>query len=446
MASIVSLPSTNSVVFPPPPPTTNALTLEQRAQLRKSTTKLRQILGATPHLLDTDIVGILGPVHIQLPPRKEAPSPVLSESSVDSYSSRSSSSCSFYAPHPYAACASPERKPSTTSPSHSRKSSLRLRPSSAGRAGDHFDSQNTRVPVLRLAVSPPSPISSISSCSSSTSASVRSNSFDSHTRSHSFDDTASTTVCSASDMKFTLHPTRHSTSDRGDGSMEASFNAPSPSTVRRQKMDRIRKMLGDEVPVHLVFPDKNHEPKLSTESEPNFTEEFPPSGITPVAVAGTVIPRTKKGNPGKIVGARDSMGSFTPHRAKRQEKQKHEKSISSLTPSPPIVIPASSIPKHPSQRQLRVIVESPEEHGTSSFEGFGFGTSTLSKKSAVVVQTSWHVRDGITSSEAGKEDANKVWSTRKGYTGWDRSMVVGKSEQERKRAMSYRKPPPPIDF
>ncbi|KAJ3572334.1 hypothetical protein NP233_g3151 [Leucocoprinus birnbaumii] len=438
MASIVSLPSTatNSVVFPPPPPTTNALTLEQRAQLH------------------TDIVGILGPVHISLPSRKEAPSPVLSESSVDSFSSRSSSSCSFYPTHPYAACASLEHKPSTSSLSlHARQNSLCKRPSSAGRVSDHFESSKSRAPLLRLAVTPPSPTSSTSSCSSSSSpTSARSASIDSHNRSISLDDTASTTTHSASDMKFTLRPTRHATSVRGDDSMmEPSFKVPSPSSIRRQKMDRIRKMLGDDVPVHLVFPDqKLPEAEPPKEPEVHFADEVlhPSSSISPVAVAGTAIPRPKKVVSGKIVGARDSMGTFTPHRAKRQEKQKLDsKPLTPLPPSPPIVIPASSIPKDPSQRQLRVIVECPEEHGASSFEGFGFGSSAVKKSSQVVVHSSWHVRDGTVATEVGNElDANKVWSTRKGYTGWDRSIIVSKSEQERKKAMSYRKPPPPVDF
>jgi hypothetical protein len=213
-------------------------------------------------------------------------------------------------------------------------------------------------------------------------------------------------------------------------------------------MDRLRKVLGDDVPVHLVFPDQNSDTELSEESEGSFATGYTPSGIVPVAVAGTVIPRPKKANSGKLVGARDSMGSLTPHHAKRQEKQKTEKPLSSTPPSPPtIVIPASSIPKDTSQKKLCVIVESPDEHGLSSFEGFGFGSSMFTKKpSATVIQSSWHVRDGLAIHDVGKEDTNKVWSTRKGYAGWDRSMVVGKLEQERKRVMSYRKPPPPMYF
>lgn len=203
-------------------------------------------------------------------------------------------------------------------------------------------------------------------------------------------------------------------------------------------------MLGDEVPVHLVFPDqKQDDTELTKESEV-YSADVRSFGLTPVAVAGTAIPRPKKTSAAKIIGARDSMGTLSPHRAKRQEKPKAEKPKSPPPPPPPIVIPASCIPKDPSEK-LCIIVESPEEHGTGSFEGFGFGGSAA-KKATVVVQSSWHVRSGSSRDGTGLEDINRVWSTRKGYTGWDRSMVLGKSEQERKKAMSYRKPPPPIDF
>ncbi|PFH49713.1 hypothetical protein AMATHDRAFT_62559 [Amanita thiersii Skay4041] len=46
------------VYFPPPPPTTNTLTPRQRAHLRRSTKKLTQILGVTPHLVDMNAPSI----------------------------------------------------------------------------------------------------------------------------------------------------------------------------------------------------------------------------------------------------------------------------------------------------------------------------------------------------------------------------------------------------
>lgn len=237
-------------------------------------------------------------------------------------------------------------------------------------------------------------------------------------------------------------------------------------------------MLGDEVPVHLVFPDQeqgvadfgkgrdfiNEEEDDDDSNYDDHRHHHRLFGLTPVAVAGTAIPRPKKqkqSTPGKIVATRDSMGAFTPHRAKRQEKQKSEKLTSSAVvspqpptraPSPPIVILASCLPQEekPSPKKLCAIVESPEEHGSNPFEGFGFGCPGPKRSSSVVVQSSWHVHNSSIGGggDSKPENMNKVWSTRKGYTGWDRSVTtaLGKSQEERKRAMSYRKPPPPIDF
>lgn len=40
------------IVFPRPPPTCNTLTPEERAKLLRSTAKLGQLLGSTPHVVD----------------------------------------------------------------------------------------------------------------------------------------------------------------------------------------------------------------------------------------------------------------------------------------------------------------------------------------------------------------------------------------------------------
>ena len=50
--------STTPIIrFPPPPPTRNELSSEQRAKLMRSNTKLGQVLGSTPHVLDLSYVG-----------------------------------------------------------------------------------------------------------------------------------------------------------------------------------------------------------------------------------------------------------------------------------------------------------------------------------------------------------------------------------------------------
>ncbi|KAF7760121.1 hypothetical protein Agabi119p4_10797 [Agaricus bisporus var. burnettii] len=320
-------------------------------------------------------------------------------------------------------------------------------------------------------------------------------------------------------MRFTLHHARHSTSSSPTGLKDydiENFAKPSchvpssmsTSNARRQKMERLRKMLGEDVPVHLVFPDQ--EKKIAKDGywidskKSTITQDYEvissasgedydyPRGLSPVAVAGTVVPRSK--TKGKITGARDSMGAVTPHKANRQEAQKLRKadpirhsmkSNSSSSPPPPpppqpskptiIKVPAtlSSPEKDASQKRLGVIVESPEEHGSSALEGFGLagcttgtkiGTTTMTtRKTNVMVHSSYPVDDFLTGhcgrnsriNEEEEEEAsmNKLWSTRRGYTGWDRSAVLGRNSEsslssslhERKRSMGYRRLPI-VDF
>ncbi|KAH9950806.1 hypothetical protein B0H21DRAFT_685928 [Amylocystis lapponica] len=44
--------SRHVITFPPPPPTHNSMSAEQRAQLMRTSTKLGQVLGSTPHVVD----------------------------------------------------------------------------------------------------------------------------------------------------------------------------------------------------------------------------------------------------------------------------------------------------------------------------------------------------------------------------------------------------------
>lgn len=248
-------------------------------------------------------------------------------------------------------------------------------------------------------------------------------------------------------MRFAFRPTHQSTTALPGDSDPAFDDGASPSVVRRQKLSRLRKMLGEEVPLDLVFPgQKENIRDGQARNVISADERLDP--LTPVPVAGTVIPRPKKVGVGKIVGARDSMGSLTPHRAKRQDRPSAEDAPPPPLPfSPLVAIPSTPSPRGQPQKQLCSIVECPDEHGSSLFEGFGFGGSGTKKtKPTIVMESSWHVTSGARNSGAGLEDTNNLWSTRKGYGGWDRPVVMQKSEAERKKSMSYRKPPPPIDF
>ncbi|KAK0475760.1 hypothetical protein IW261DRAFT_1492732 [Armillaria novae-zelandiae] len=73
---------------------------------------------------------------------------------------------------------------------------------------------------------------------------------------------------------------------------------PSHSSLRRQKMDRLRRKLGDGVPVDLVFPKQREE------------KTFVPVLLSPPPV------------PPKPLHSRDSMSYPSPHRAVRKVKRK----------------------------------------------------------------------------------------------------------------------------
>jgi hypothetical protein len=226
-------------------------------------------------------------------------------------------------------------------------------------------------------------------------------------------------------------------------------------------MERLRKMLGEDVPVNLVFPDqekkKVEKNVFWNDSATSMTVkdyEVIPRELSPVAVAGTVGPRSKTN--GRITGARDSMGVFSPHRANRQEHQtlrkmnpnQHVKS-NSLPSSSTSVQAITALPspdKNISQKRLCVIVESPEEHGSSGLEGFGLGGCTTNT-----------MMNGGRKFRMNEEEAvmNKLWSTRRGYTGWNRSMALGRisesplsflEDEKRSSMIGFRKSTNFVDF
>ena len=43
------------IVYPVPPPTSNVLSKARRAQLRRTSNKLRKLLGETPAVIDSDL-------------------------------------------------------------------------------------------------------------------------------------------------------------------------------------------------------------------------------------------------------------------------------------------------------------------------------------------------------------------------------------------------------
>ena len=351
--------SITKVVFPTPPPTTNDLSSRQRTQLLRKAKKLEQIFGATPRLvyntlepsgepthyfitfpLDGDIS--TDPIHIALPRRPSQHRQTNDfRGSCDSSSSTSS-------------CESPllrKQDPPGNSPSICNSQVSSTFPVSP------IDSCQTRpdsakVPVMRLFMkSPTLETVPASPSANNTSSSLRQSPIDRKS------DVLFTQFTVIPDEDASL---RNSTTPN-------SYNLISLNSLRKQKMDRLRRKLGQDVPFDLVFPSSS-----DTESE----QEYPPAP-----------PRLRRRS-GRISTARDSIsGPISVHRAKRQ----------SITRQ----INSSPEPKQVTTR-LSLIIESPDEHGVGCAQEFGHPPKS---EQGTKFKSEW-------TTEV------KLWSTRRGYEGW----------------------------
>ncbi|EKM53221.1 uncharacterized protein PHACADRAFT_259423 [Phanerochaete carnosa HHB-10118-sp] len=174
-----------SIVFPRPPPTYNTLSQAQRAQLLRSSAKLGQILGSTPHILDdTDASPISPPTRSSSLRSTRSPS-VASTASTSSTRSAESG--------------------------HSERSWRARFPA-------------CKPPLLRIGkVAPTAPAPHRG-------------------------------VPPQAHQAVRAPPAGSPDSSPGSSPREPTFSISSDTTLKRQKMRRIAKKLGEGVPVHLVFP------------------------------------------------------------------------------------------------------------------------------------------------------------------------------------------------
>ena len=210
-------------------------------------------------------------------------------------------------------------------------------------------------------------------------------------------------------------------------SSQYSYNITSLSSLRKQKMDRLRKKLGQEVPFELVFPSSS-----DSEPEQSITPILPSSIKECTVLLPPPTPRPRK-DTGRLSSARDSIvGCTSVHHAKRQSVTKQN-----LTHSP--------TKSELESKRLSFIIESPDEHGV------GCAQEPRVEQSADF-RSEW---------SAGTEV--KLWSTRRGYEGWrpdspskasqspsttssslppsPSNSVISNSELKKKPS-SYRKPVP----
>ena len=210
-----------------------------------------------------------------------------------------------------------------------------------------------------------------------------------------------------------------------------SYNITSLSSLRKQKMDRLRKKLGQDVPFDLVFPSSDTESERSM--TPNLSADI---GKECSVLSSPTLPR--RGDSGRISTAHDSISGFTSvHNAQPQ-------SIAKKNMTTPTVFSRSE-PKHNTTR-LSLIIESPDEHGVGCAQEFGIPPKP---EQGAKFQSEWSVNKG--------ETEVKLWSTRKGYEGWRPTNASqtpptissfppppSLPNVPLKKPSSYRKPVPPL--
>ncbi|KAI0777736.1 hypothetical protein BD413DRAFT_467250 [Trametes elegans] len=209
--------------FPPPPPTRNELTSEQRAKLIRTNNKLGQVLGSTPHVLDftyqvqrpveQNHTPPKSPISMRNPFRTHGRSRSAPKVDVDSLRSGS--------PESFASTASNSSRKSSTSARRARALADLEQAWRSPYPADH-------PPLLRLA--PPT--------------SSRTPRLETIPGSPPFDH---------GQIESALEP--------------PSFALQSEAALRREKMRRLQRRLGDNVPKDLVFPDSLQEIESDSEED-----------------------------------------------------------------------------------------------------------------------------------------------------------------------------------
>ncbi|PPQ73994.1 hypothetical protein CVT24_012483 [Panaeolus cyanescens] len=454
------------VVFPTPPPTTNALTPQQRIQLVRKTRKIEQIFGTTPYLLDTP-AETLGAFHVHFPGQTSARPSKASMAKSRSLSVDSSSDSSSGSPVSIARTLSLSRAstigPRPKSAGSSERSSRPSTPSSI-EFQESWPVNQGKSPVLRLAVQ--SPLDTIPASPDPTTTTFN---MEPIAQALELPQDSSPKPSTTPPTTFFDQVAEDYSSDRA-----TSFLIPSRTSLRKQKLDRLRKKLGCEVPLKLMLPqvgdldDSDVSPSpLSSPTE--MRQQYNPVSYNVLSGENDQhtrpIPR-KKQTTGKIVGARDSVADLTVsvkiHRARRASagslgfgKKASKKAAKTAEPVPPSPRPVISSPTdfRRVKEKLSLIIESPEEHGTGCSEEFGLSrVSTRSSSSSTYSSPTSSVSYESADAEV------KKWSTRKDYEGWrpitppseasstpPTTPSSAKSSQPLlKRPSSYRKPPPPV--
>ncbi|THG96195.1 hypothetical protein EW145_g7821 [Phellinidium pouzarii] len=241
-------------VYPAPPPTVNSLTSRQKAQLRRSTTKLTKVLGAAPQVIDEHA----GSIKVSHPLPLKTMRPTLSVSTGEKNTHRRYKSAT-------------ERIDPDLYPLSST-----LRPVKQSRR----HSPGTRSPVASLGsdsfVFPPG---LRRTRSRSMSASLRDRKDEKMGSLGDVVPPLSPQARSRPEKEAASRPESFSRDSLCDSLYEPSFIISSSLKLRREKMARVCKLLGEDVPVDLVFPaaiEENH-------ADYDFVLDIRSSSVEPTA-------------------------------------------------------------------------------------------------------------------------------------------------------------------
>ncbi|EIW75497.1 hypothetical protein CONPUDRAFT_139987 [Coniophora puteana RWD-64-598 SS2] len=267
------------VTFPPQPPHSNVLSPEERARLLRSNKKLARLLGSTPHFMDQDSVESPWPTTDATTPfgngtplsrpSTSSGAPLMrvpTKSSLSRITSRPSSRPST-AQGTYAS-----ESPSREDAWRARKATLK--PSSISRNGG-----GGAPPVLKLAYSAAEGLPLTAVAADAPRPALPSPS------SFAIPDMNSRYRGGRGEgegQELDLQPIRRSRSTARPGSAGSAhertpsspgFEIPTEASVRRTKLDKLRRTLGEELPAKAVFP-SNSSSKSSSAAAAASTIEY----------------------------------------------------------------------------------------------------------------------------------------------------------------------------
>jgi hypothetical protein len=165
-------------------------------------------------------------------------------------------------------------------------------------------------------------------------------------------------------LRYTIRPTLAEPSRDSFLSVPA-FNIPSNNSLRLAKMERLRRKLGDDVPIHLVFPDDED---IASESSTDYTSpdtdmiHWRPLPPLPTDDLPTLRPRPNS----RLSNARDSIiiqTSRQPRKIRRKPVPKFDE-----TEVPEFITLSLEVEQRKAKERLSLILELPHEREDDSEE------------------------------------------------------------------------------